>query len=149
MRTKAIARGWVSGVVEVSHVEDAPRTGRPKTSQAVIDLILKTVTQNSTTRGWSCAKIASTVSTSIVTVSARTVWRVLRQNNNFSYKRTVKLGLKLEDKAARLKWCLEREHWELEDWRNVIWTDETSVQLESVRGKRRVWRRPDEAITTM
>ena len=145
LRTKAIARGWVSGVVEVSHVEDAPRAGRPKTSQAVIDLILKTVTQNSTTRDWSYAKIASTVSTSIVTVSARTVWRVLRQNDYFSYKRTVKPGLKLEDKAARLKWCLEREHWELEDWRNVIWTDETSVQLGSVCGKRRVWRRPDEA----
>jgi hypothetical protein len=27
----------------------------------------------------------------------------------------------------------------------VIWTDETSVQLRSIRGKRRVWRLPKEA----
>jgi hypothetical protein len=41
---------------------------------------------------------------------------------------------------------LDHEHWTLEDWKNVIWTDETSVQLGSVRGKRRVWRRSDEAF---
>jgi hypothetical protein len=61
LRDKAISRGWdpkVSGIVEVHHVEDAPRSGRPKTSQSIIDLILKTVTQNSTTRGWSCNRIA-------------------------------------------------------------------------------------------
>jgi hypothetical protein len=94
----------VSRVVEVSYVEDAPYTGRPKTSQAVVDSILKTVTQNSTTRSRSCAKIASTVSSPTFTVSAKPVWRVLRKNKYFSYKRTVKPGLKLEDKAARLKW---------------------------------------------
>jgi hypothetical protein len=54
LQDKAISRGWdlkVSGIVEVHHVEDAARSGRPKTSQSVIDLILKTVTQNSTTCG--------------------------------------------------------------------------------------------------
>jgi hypothetical protein len=65
LRNKAINRGWdpkVSGIVEVHHVEDAPRSGRPKVSQNVVDLILKTVTQNSTTRGWSCSQIAYEVS---------------------------------------------------------------------------------------
>jgi hypothetical protein len=33
----------------------------------------------------------------------------------------------------------------MEDWKNVIWTDETSVQLGGVRGKRRVWRKVEEA----
>lgn len=129
IRDKAISRGWVSGIVEVSHVEDAPRSGRPKVLQSTTDQILKTVTQNSTTRGWSCGRIAYEVSLipGMSKVSEKTVWNVLRQNNYFSYKRTMKPGLKLEDKAARLKWCLEHEHWKLEDWKNVIWTDETSV----------------------
>jgi hypothetical protein len=56
----------------------------------------------------------------------------------------VKLGLKLEDKAARLKWCLDYKDWTLKDWKNVVWTNETSVQLRSVRGKRRVWRKSDK-----
>jgi transposase len=33
----------------------------------------------------------------------------------------------------------------LEDWKNVIFTDETAVQLGGTRGKRRVWRLPGEA----
>jgi hypothetical protein len=62
---KAISQGWdpkVSGIVEVSHVEDAIRSGRLKTSQAISNLVLKTITQNSTTQGWSCARIAHEVS---------------------------------------------------------------------------------------
>ena len=46
----------------------------------------------------------------------------------------------------RLAWCLEREHWTLEDWKNVIFLDETSVVLGGVRGGRRVWRKKDEAF---
>jgi hypothetical protein len=152
LREKAISQGWdpkISRIVEVHHVEDTLCSGRPKTSQDIIDLILKTVTQNSTTRGWSCTRIAHKVSsiprTPSVSVSGSTVWRVLRRNGYCSYKRTVKPGLKLEDKAKRLKWCLDHRAWTFEDWKNVIWTDETSVQLGSVRGKRRVWRKSDEA----
>jgi hypothetical protein len=44
--------------------------------------------------------------------------------------------LKNEDKAAQLKWCLDHEHWNLENWKNVIWTNETSVQLGAVKGKK-------------
>jgi hypothetical protein len=114
---------------------------------------LKTVTQNSTIQGWSCSRIAYKVSlvlkesqNTISEVSGVTVWRVLCRNKYFSYKRTVKPGLKLEDKKARLKWCLDYKDWTLEDWKNMIWTDKTSIQLGSVRGKRRVWRRSDKAF---
>jgi hypothetical protein len=65
-------------------------------------------------------------------VSTHTVYRVLRANKFSCYKRTVKLGLTLENKAARLKWCLDYENWTLKDWKNVIWTNETSVQLRAV-----------------
>jgi hypothetical protein len=119
LRNKAINRGWdpkVFGIVEVYHVEDTLRPRQPKTFQAVVDLILKTATQNSTTRGWSCLRIAHEVSILLKEsqalesqVSGVTVWRVLCTNRYFSYKRTVKPGLKLEDKAARLKWCLDHK----------------------------------------
>jgi len=45
----------------------------------------------------------------------------------------------------RLKWCLLYKDWTLEDWRKVVWTDETAVVGGSVCGKRRIWRRADEA----
>ena len=65
-------------------MEDTPCSGRPKVSQDVVDLILKTVTQNSTTQGWSCSQIAYEVSLVLKEsqaakskVSDITVWRVL------------------------------------------------------------------------
>jgi hypothetical protein len=52
LRTKADSRGWRSGtVVEVEHVDDKPRSGRPTIPPSIVDLIIKTVTKNSTTRG--------------------------------------------------------------------------------------------------
>jgi len=45
----------------------------------------------------------------------------------------------------RLAWCLLHKDWTLEDWKRVIWTDETAVVGGNVRGKRRIWRRADEA----
>ena len=60
-------------------MEDAPRSGRPKCSNVVIQYILNTMLKNSTTHGYSCQKIASIVSaiSGIAPVSASTVYRVL------------------------------------------------------------------------
>ena len=44
----------------------------------------------------------------------------------------MKLGLKLENKEKHLKWCLDYRAWIFDDWKNVIQTDKTSVQLGSV-----------------
>jgi hypothetical protein len=113
LRSKAISRGWqLSDLVETWHVDDAPRPGRPKTSTATALFIIKTMTKNSTTRGWSYSRIASEVSGTPgrQRVSPSTVYRVLTENGYGSFKRTVKPGLTEEAKKARLAWCLEREH---------------------------------------
>jgi len=78
IRKEALLRGWdpnISTIVEVHHVEDSTRSGRQKTSQEVVDLILEIVTKNSTTRSWSCERIAFEVTSrsSISKVSATTV----------------------------------------------------------------------------
>ena len=44
----------------------------------------------------------------------------------------------------RLKWCLDHKDWTLEDWKNVIWSDETSVTMGGQRGHVRVWRTTSE-----
>lgn len=108
LRKEALCRGYnpsISKIVEVYHVEDAKRSGRPKTFQVVIDLIIATVTKNSTTREYSCAQIASKVSAtpSISSVSASTVWRTLKAERYSMYKRTVKLGLNADQKKKRLQ----------------------------------------------
>jgi len=152
IRTKAISNGWIPGeTLEPRHVDDQPRSGRPKVSQFITSQIIQVMTKNSTTRGWSSLRIAQEVSSLLPGkqfVSASTVYRTLTTEGYGSYKRTVKPGLNEENRKLRLKWCQEHSvaaGWDLERWKNVIWTDETSVQLSSVRGKRRIWRKAGEA----
>jgi hypothetical protein len=49
-------------------------------------------------------------------------------------------------KKERLEWCQAHVHWTLEDWKNVIWSDETSIILLHRRGSYRIWRSKDEAF---
>ncbi len=73
------------------------------------------------------------------------MYRVLRENGYGVFKRTVKPGLNDAQKKARLEWCLKYKDWTIEDWKNVIFTDETSVQ-KGERGRKRVWRKKDETF---
>ena len=78
-----------------------------------------------------------------IQVAATTVLRLLTSAGFKKLKPIRKPGLTLIMKAARLDFCLRHAHWTLEMWKDVIWTDETSVTL-SQRGTIRVWVRPGE-----
>jgi hypothetical protein len=108
IRTKACLRGWAPHkVLETWHVDDAPHKGRPPLSTALVKFVVETMTKNSTTRAWSCARIAAEVSNTPgwQPVSASTVYRVLKQEGYGVYKKTVKPGLTKEQMEARLEWC--------------------------------------------
>ena len=119
IRTKAISRGWMPGTtIETWMVDDSPRSGRPPINNEVRELILSILTRNSSTRGWSCARIASevtSITSGVKSVSASTVYRVLTSEGYGVFKRTVKPGLTQEQKEARLKFCLDHEWMTLED----------------------------------
>ena len=95
--------------------------------QETVDLIISIMTKNSTTRAWSCARISQEAAKSSIMVSLSSVYRILKDNNYSSCKQTVKPGLTLDMKKACYNWCKAYEHQEMEDWKNVIWTDKTSV----------------------
>ena len=59
-------------------------------------------------------------------------------------KPTRKPGLTPAMKAKRLAFCLEHKDWTLDDWKKVVWTDETSVVFGQRRGGERVWRTTQE-----
>ena len=115
----------------------APHTGRPPISTTLVKFIIQTMTKNSTTRGWSYERIATEVSNTPgwKSVSASTVYRALKQEGYSVFKKTVKPGLTTEQIEARLEWCYKYRHY---NWKHVIFSDETSVQLGGVRGRRRV-----------
>jgi hypothetical protein len=72
----------------------------------MVNLIIKTVTKNSITIGWSCARIAQEVyNTEGVTpkeaLLASTIYYTLKKEGYNVYKRTIKLGLNAAQKKAR------------------------------------------------
>lgn len=87
----------------------------------------------------SCADLAGELSGETgLNISATTIWRIL--------KRAGLRKTKPKIKAEGLTWCLEHQHWTLEDIKNVIRSDETSVVLFRRRRGYRIWRSKDEAF---
>jgi len=149
LRKRAIKRGYnpdISKQLLLEYVENAPQSGRPKkVTPELEEEVVKVVTKNSTTRQMTTQQIANTISTESCSISARTVWNILKSLGYSSFKPTYKPGLTKEAKAVRLAWCLEHKDWTLDDWKNVIWSDETSVTMGGQRGRIRVWRQGSEA----
>ena len=90
------------------------------------------------------ADIAGELSQEGIELSKMTVLRVLKAAGFHKTKPTRQPGLTAKMKIDRLRWCEAHRDWTLEDWKNVIWSDETSVILLHRRGGYRVWRKADE-----
>jgi transposase len=147
---RAIERGFDPAVrpmrLENKHIEDAKRSGRPSKQQQAFEKVVNLVRRDRYGREKTCADIAGDLSQDGLEISASTVWRVLRKAGYKKTKPTRKPGLTKKMKDERLAWCKEHEDWTIEDWKNVIWTDETAVVLLHRRGGYRIWRKVDEAF---
>ena len=142
---RAIERGFDPNqdplIIKDSYVEDKKRSGRPKkqTEEAITTTISKVRTSKST-RTLTCTDLSEELRKAGIDVSASTVFRMLAKAGFRKCLPTKKPGLTPAMRIARYKWCLEREHWTLDDWKSIIWTDETSVLLHARKGGHRVWR---------
>merc|ERR1712000_494996 len=133
-------------VIRDTNLQDLPRTGRPNKRQIFEEAVLAQVRKDRYSREKTCADIAAELSASGRSISATTVWLVLRNAGLRKVKPTRKPGLTEKMRKERYEWCLARKDWTLEDWKNVIWSDETSVVLLHRRGGYRIWRRSDEKL---
>jgi hypothetical protein len=109
------------------HLEDAPRTSCPRKQDAIRELAIEKVRRDRYGREKTCADITGDL-------SLYNVWRVLKAAGYHKTKPTRKPGLTKKMRQERLDWCLAHKDWTLEDWKNVIWSDETLVLLNHRRG---------------
>src|SRR5579871_3131481 len=77
-------------------------------------------------------------------VCSSTIKKVLNNANVYQRHITKKLFISEEYAKKRLEWCLKRRKWTIKDWRRVIWSDKTSIELFSSRGPKLIWRKPGE-----
>jgi transposase len=146
---RAIERGFdpnqIPLIVRDDYVRDAARSGRPKVQiEETIERSLAKVRLDRYGREKTYADIAGELSNEGISISAISVWRILRKAGLQKTKPTRKPGLTLKMRKERLNWCPARRHWTLEDWKTVIWADEISIVLLHRRGGYRVRRLPAE-----
>lgn len=158
---RAKERGWEPGrPIREDHVSNLPRSGRPvlmekgSEEDRVAKRLLK---KNSTIRGLTYQAFSLVLGLELKrirtaanrdldkpTPKATTIWRWLRRNGFKSLKWTTKPGLNNHQRLRRLAFAMKTRCWTIEDWKRLVWSDETSVVLGLYRGKRRVWRRTHE-----
>lgn len=147
--SRAISRGFNPEQRPLSicnlYIEDAPRSGRPpKRTSSIIETVIAAVRTDRYGREKSCDLLAYEMQQRGIPISGSTVWRILKVAGFRKTKPTIKPGLSQAMKDARLDWCLQHQHWTIDDWKRVIFSDETSVVLGHRRGGYRVWRQADE-----
>ncbi|KAF4414769.1 hypothetical protein FACUT_13982 [Fusarium acutatum] len=146
---KAIKRGFEPNERPLrilnSLVEDGQRSGRPsKCTEENRDLIIAKVSTDRFGREKTAADIAGELSSQGIEISKSTVKKILKAAGYKKTKPTRKPGLTAAMRKERLNWCIAHRDWTLEDWKAVIWSDETSVILLHRRGGYRIWRKSDE-----
>lgn len=141
LHNRAKDRGWKPGTpLILDHVKDKSRCGRPTKitpmdEEAVINAVLK----DRYGREKTVLQLASQFN-----ISSQSVLRILHKHKFRKTKPTRKPGLSRDMRTARYLFAQQHQHWTLDDWKSVIWTDETSVVLGHRRGSYRVWRRANE-----
>lgn len=113
LHAKALERSWNPDVcmkLEDSHLANAERTSRPPISIEAAAAIVKVVTKNSITRGYSCKRIAQEVKSLGHFVAPRTVYKILKAEGYSCCKLTVKPGLNKEIKKAQYEFAKKYRH---------------------------------------
>ncbi|TWW61038.1 Transposable element [Takifugu flavidus] len=136
----AIIRKWKT----YKTTDNLPRSGAPrKISPRGVKMITRTVSKNPrTTRG----DLVNDLQRAGTKVTKATISNTRRcQGLKSCSARRVPL-LKPVHVQARLKFA--REHWDdpEEDWENVIWSDETKIELFGKNSTCRVWRRKNAEL---
>ena len=79
-------------------------------------------------------------------VSSETVRRVLKKNSFKAVVKKKKPLLSARHRRKRLAFALKYREWTVEDWKRVIWSDETKINRIGSDGKQWVWKQVGEGL---
>jgi len=136
----AIVRKWKADKTVVNH----PRSGRPcKISTRGVSMMLRTVRNNPrTTR----QELVDDLKASGTHVVKSTITNTLRKRNLKSCSARKVPLLKKRHVQTRLQYAKCHLTDSKEDWGNVLWSDETKIELFGINSTRRVWREPNTEL---
>ena len=81
-------------------------------------------------------------------ISRELVRRTLKAKKIESFTAIKKPLLTVRDRLKRIKWCRERKYWTVNDWANVIFSDESNFEVFNRKGRVLVKRYRSEKFST-
>ncbi|KAG1578082.1 hypothetical protein G6F48_012220 [Rhizopus delemar] len=79
-------------------------------------------------------------------VSAKTVRRTLRKAGLGAIEKPKKPLLSAKNIRKRLSWCMAHKDWTIDDWKRVVWSDETKINIFNSDGRTWTWIRSGESL---
>ncbi len=124
-------------------LSNTKRPGRPRKTTVVDDRRILSLVKKTpfTTVG----QIKNTLQEVGVCVSKSTIKRRLHQSEYRGFTTRCKPLVSLKNRKARLEFAKRHLKKPSQFWNNILWTDETKINLYQSDGKRRVWRRKGTA----
>lgn len=130
---------------ETAQVKDRQRSGRPKKTTENDDrrIRLTALRQRTVT----ARKLQANLRRQNIIVSDQTIRRRLHARGLKARTPAKKPFLRDNHRHQRLAWCRQHRHWNVQQWRNVLFTDESRFCLRKGDGREKVWRRQGERYT--
>ena len=80
-------------------------------------------------------------------ISAQTVCRGLKKEGLKSVVKCKCPLLSAKHRRARLDFAISHQYWTIDDWKRVVWSDETKINLLGSDGRKWAWKRPGEGLS--
>ena len=136
--SKNIRRGQINCLERTGELSNTKRPGRPRKTTVVDDRrIISLVEKNPFT---TVGQIKNALQEVGVCVSKSTIKRRLHQSEYRGFTKKCKPLVSLKNRKTRLEFAKQHLKKPLQFWNNILWTDETKINLYQNDGKRRVWR---------
>ena len=82
-----------------------------------------------------------------VIVSANTVRHVLKENGLHSAQKIKKPMLSVHHHITRMEFAVRHKDWTVDDWRKVVWSDETKINRLGSDGQEWCWKYHGESLS--
>ena len=143
---RTIRRWWENHMKGIA-LDNTPGRGRKKSLPKVAKII---ISKSLNKKQQSTRKLTKRLKRNGITVSYMTVQRYLKTTIGAkSYKRPLMPRLSPKQKENRLTFCKERLKWTVEDWRRVLFSDESPFEVFHTPNRQndRIWTRDRSSIT--
>jgi transposase len=105
---------------------NSSRSGRPRKLSQYSDRLVARIARSQTRVPLKELKVLANVD-----VSEQTIRRHLKEVGIQKWRAVKRPSLKKEHAKKRLEWAKAHRYWTVDDWNNVIWSDESAIQKDS------------------